>query len=369
MRVFTFSLILSSLFFNIARAQERIPIPKRFENPKKEIETFTKTIRDAEDQGISFRELAEYYRLRGLAWKQLKEKPEPKAWYLDRSKAPLNNLAPIDLEIKDYTESLRLHPLQAEVYRLRGQAWFHIAQEIAKAKDLSEEEWSQLITYHDEAIADFDRAIRIDERDADTLAARAETRAARAELELKKVMAELTKLTKSIKVVSMTAHEKAKEAVDARKETLAVAKKWLKEAADEHLLKKDHWLLASNRVMNANKDELAALQKILEHAAAELNTAKAALDKTRQTVAQAEQELDAANRKLKPLEDAIKARPSIAEKARVYLAALQTEYESIIGDYNDALRRTGTLPELTKQRDNAVKAWAEARADLRKYIK
>ena len=293
---------------------------------------------------------------------------------------PISDLPMVDGDIKDFKESLRLFPVQADVYLLRGLVW------LDKARNKSTKEDAYLLgSYYDVAIQDFDRALRVCETSARTHFARAEARHERWKLGLTKELCALKKdktaWLKNLPPADDPELAVQKKAAQAR---VAEAKRGVAHADSAFTLANECYTLEREnliRMGDFTKADKAneALKKAFERAEIAFNETKADWKIARTRAARAHLELDEANRLLDKLmkqanaaADRVKASgeegKKIARMARLVYDEIKSEMEIVIGDFNDVLRLRPEITIAAARRDEVLVLWDKAKADLKPYL-
>lgn len=407
-----------------------------FETPEGAIDHYTRLIQAGGNQGIPAEPLAALYKWRGIAWRE----PEVRAWtptwnpqVLEIDQLPLvkpligllpripqsgkvqskpnaissfakggggtifdmapmkattpppNRRTIVEIDIKDFNESLRLNPVQADAYLFRAQAWLRKARtrqpNEGDMTPMDDDQLEQLVRYLDDAIRDCDRALRIDPDFTWAFFMRGLARRQRLKLDIDKATTDLAKLSEvdaeewpswkpSLKQrkADDPAHAKTllelKDVMDAEQRNVARAKSLTKRRTDELALEKEVWQTATSLLGKVEKDDGAAKKK-QEQATLRLEEARSALSTARDRLAEAEQLFDRASDRWKELHVAIERRRGIADKTRAFRKDFAMEMDLILGDINDALRRDPNAPALIEARTHALEFWRTAQNSLK----
>lgn len=406
-----------------------------FETPEDAIDHYTRLILAGSNQRIPAEPLAALYKWRGIAWRESEVRAWTPTWnpqVFDIDQLPLAkpligllpripqsgnvqsktnaipsfakggggtifNMAPmkatspppnrrtiVEPDIKDFNESLRLNPVQADAYVFRATAWLRkVPTRQPNDGDMTpmdDDQLEQLVRYLDDAIRDCDRALRIDPDFTWAFFVRGLARRKRLELDIEKANKELKKLAKedveawpgwsrSLKTLKADdpAHAQKllelKDEMDAEQRNVARAKSLTKRRTEELALEKEVWQTATSLLGKTEKDDGAAKKK-QEQATLRLEDARTALATARDRLAEAEQLFERASDRWAELHVAIERRRAIADKARAFRKDFAQEMDLIRGDYNDALRRDPNAPALIEAREQAREFWKTAQKIL-----
>lgn len=287
------------------------------------------------------------YKQRGVAWEYERAKEVIQSFDANKPKA----LPVVDIDIMDFTESLRLNPRQADVYTLRGDAWS------AKATSSKPAPTTELaIKYLDEAILDYDRALRLDDKSPWHYAARARARLERLKFSFKSAQAELPKKPKK----GGTAQDQQKKFTPVGAADVAHQKKALDEANrlfavlnGDLAVAKEDWLRANQDLATAKALYVDQAQKTFARADRAYEEVKISWKNAREAAYQASKRLEELQKHKDDSDKKESAKKAQQEmnrnKARAFLDKTRAELNMLRIDYNQLRRVQPGAPGANEQ--------------------
>jgi hypothetical protein len=240
-------------------------------SPTDAIDDLTEQIEKTPTDRTSDEHLASLYKYRGIAWRaKLKDENAVKA-IAKNTASRFGNAAvgagigfplmappdasiftgddlPVGNDVRDFTNSLRLNPRQADVYIQRGLSQL---QNLRFAKDVED---PIVFEYYQDALSDFDRALRINEKSAWAYYWRGDTR-------LKYWKSRWVKITKDFndsKPAGGNAKNDKEKATDdpvtVAQNAVTAAQAAFNQADQDYAKAKDAWTLAGASLAAANRD-------------------------------------------------------------------------------------------------------------------
>ena len=386
---------------------ELVVLNARVVSPDEAVTELTDRIRQTPTDGTQDLYLARLYKYRGIAWRaKLKDEYQRVAeqnLHVLRiglvGAVPLGGVAPfaallnpprhapkpfarVDLpvgnDVKDFTESMRRNPRQADVYTHRGLSY------LQNGKFAQSHENKEIIDgYYESGIDDFDRAIRLDETSAWAFYSRGKARLEnwdRKWLDVTKKFNDAADATQKKLAADAVARKNAAGAKkgpspkEAQKDVDAAQQAF--NLADQNFAKvKDAWTLANRDLSQATKDYFEYAARTFNRVDAELvkaqetwTTRRDMLVKAKSDLSQATDDQAKADKKAAEGDTAKKdATDKLTKKKRPFDVAI-IDLTDAVDDFSNARRCEPAVDvQVSAGRNRANALVEEARKLLKQY--